>query len=114
MLQEECFSVFCKFYVHSYIPHFLGRVRTNCPIVDSQLVRTEVDGVSSTSNGGMTERTMLVRSDFFLEGLVLADGTKPKLKGLNQRPSADHAGRREASVAIWTHSRPAKRVDIQV
>ena len=71
-------------------------------------------GVSSTSNGGMTERTMLVRSDFFLEGLVLADGTKPKLKGLNQRPSTDHAGRREASVAIWTHSRPVKRVDIPV
>ena len=54
----------------------------------------------------VTEGTILVRGDFFLESFVLTHGTQPKLEGLKERPAADDARRREPSVALGTDARP--------
>ena len=59
----------------------------------------------------MAEGTILVSGDLLLESLVLADGAKPKLESLDQRSSADHAGRRESGVTIRTHRRPKQEIE---
>ena len=54
----------------------------------------------------VTEGTILVRGDFFLESFVLTHGAQPELEGLNEWPATDNARRREPSVTLWTDARP--------
>ena len=54
----------------------------------------------------VTEGTILVRGDFFLESFVLTHGAQPELEGLNERPATDNARRREPSVTLWTDAGP--------